>query len=351
MRTSNVGAKEVSIRNVQTPAAKVNENQRWNSPSGSLSWDMPVLKPSILKRGDLIGVVAPAGPVTDVTRIERGVRYLERLGYHVLPGKHLTDVDGYLAGSDTDRLEDLHAMFRNTHVRAIICLRGGYGTPRLLSRIDYRLIRRHPKILAGFSDITALQLALWKKCRLVTFHGPMVASDMAESIDPVAEESFWGLLTSRKTRGLFEGHSFDLRLLRGGTARGPLLGGNLSLIVSLLGTPYSPKFTGAILAIEEIGEEPYRIDRMLNQLSLSRILPSVAGVLAGQFTACVPEDTTHPSASVADLLEEISGRLRKPFIAGVPFGHVPRKITLPLGVAVSMNGTRGSVRLLEAAVE
>jgi muramoyltetrapeptide carboxypeptidase len=311
---------------------------------------MQALKPSILRRGDLIGVIAPAGPVTDTSRIERGVRYLEGLGYRVLPGKHLTDVDGYLAGSDHDRLDDLHAMFRNAHVRAIICLRGGYGTPRLLAGIDYGLIRRHPKILAGFSDITALQLALWKKCRLVTFHGPMVASDMADGIDPVTEESFWGLLTSRKTRALFEGHSFDLRMLHRGTARGPLLGGNLSLIMSLLATPYSPDFAGAILALEEIGEEPYRIDRMLNQLTLSRVFPSVAGVLAGQFTTCVPEDTTRPSASVADLLAELSGRLGKPFIAGVPFGHVPRKITLPLGIAVSMNGTRGLVRLLEAAV-
>jgi muramoyltetrapeptide carboxypeptidase len=312
---------------------------------------MSAIKPSILRPGDLIGVIAPAGPVTDLPRIERGVRYLEALGYRVLPGEHLTDVDGYLAGSDANRLEDLHAMFRNTHVRAIICLRGGYGTPRLLSRIDYRLIRRHPKILAGFSDITALQLALWKKCRLVTFHGPMVASDMAETMDPVAEESFWGLLTSRKKRALFEQDAFDLHILHSGTARGPLLGGNLSLIVSILATPYSPDFSGAVLALEEIGEEPYRIDRMLNQLSLSRILPSVSGILAGQFTACVPEDTSRPSASVSDLLAEISGRIGKPFLAGVPFGHVPRKITLPLGVTVSMNGARASVKLLESAVE
>jgi muramoyltetrapeptide carboxypeptidase len=337
--------------NVQTRWAKGNPEDDWISSSSSLSSVMPALRPQRLRRGDVIGVVAPAGPIPDPARIDAGVRYLERMGYRVLPGKHIHQVAGYLAGNDRERIDDLHAMFRNKHVRAIFCLRGGYGSPRLLSRLDYQLIRKHPKLLVGYSDITALQLALWKKCRLVTFHGPMVVSDMAGVIDPLTEESFWPLVTEPGKHELLQRQSMPRHdALRPGRARGIILGGNLSLIAALMGTPFLPSFRASLLALEEIGEEPYRIDRMLNQLSQAGILPSARAILCGQFTDCGPKDTSHPSASVNEILEQHSAALRKPFLTNLPFGHVSAKVTLPFGVSAIVDAASGSIRLLENAI-
>ena len=159
---------------------------------------MNVLVPQRLKKGDLIGIICPAGPVLDLSRLERGVRYLEGLGYRTMVGRNALRRLGYLAGTDEERAEDIHAMFTDRKVRGIFCARGGFGTPRLLSLIDYRLIAKNPKILVGYSDITALALAIWKKCRLVTYHGPMLAVDMAVDVNAFAEESLWRILTSPK---------------------------------------------------------------------------------------------------------------------------------------------------------
>jgi muramoyltetrapeptide carboxypeptidase len=342
----------VCIANVQTRWAKGNRSN-WISSLLSVSSVMRTLKPKLLRRGDVIGVVAPAGPISDPARIDAGVRYLERMGYRVLAGKHVHLVNGYLAGTDRDRVDDIHAMFRNKHVRAIFCLRGGYGSPRLLTRIDYQLVRKNPKIVVGYSDITALQLALWKKCGLVTFHGPMVVSDMAGVIDPLTEESFWALVTEPARHELLRAEGGRTHhTLRAGRARGIVLGGNLSLIAAMMGTPFEPSFRGSLLALEEIGEEPYRIDRMLNQLSQAGVFTSTRGILCGQFTDCEPKDTSRPSASVLEILEQHAASLRKPFLANLPFGHISAKITLPFGVKALVDAASGSIRLLEnAAVE
>ena len=162
---------------------------------------MEPLKPPRLKAGDLIGIISPASRIMDPTRIEKGIAYLERLGYRTIQGEHILKTYGYLAGTDEERVADLHVMFANPEVKAIMCIRGGYGTPRLLSLVDYRLIARNPKIFVGYSDITSLQLALWKKCGLVTFQGPMVGVDLPEQLDGYTEELFWRLLTSPKKAG------------------------------------------------------------------------------------------------------------------------------------------------------
>lgn len=307
----------------------------------------PPLLPPRLRRGDVIGLIAPAGPVRDGARIGRAVRYFERLGYHVAVGEHAARARGYLAGRDDQRLADFHAMFRAPEVRAVIALRGGYGSSRLLSAIDYRLIARNPKILVGYSDLTALQMAVWKKCRLVTFHGPMAGVEFAGRMDPFTEEHFWQMVTSP---------AVPLRLVAGrsaGTSRhssppvtGRLLGGNLSLLVSLLGTPFQPDLRGAILMVEEIGEEPYRIDRMLTHLRNAGALRHVRGILAGRFIRCVP--STRPSPGTAQVLRDAAGTL--PFLQGFPFGHLPRKLTLPLGVPAALDPARRSLDLLGPAV-
>jgi muramoyltetrapeptide carboxypeptidase len=314
--------------------------------------DMPrmrTLKPKKLRKGDLIAIVSPASPIADPAKIEKGTRYLESLGYRVTVGRNAEQRYGYLAGSDARRAADLHAMFGDPKVKALFCIRGGYGTPRLLRRLDYRLIARNPKILVGFSDITALQLALWTHCRLVTFHGPMVGTDMAGPVNPYTEEMLWRVLTSDKT--LQRKIPFDRAVvLRRGTAEGRLIGGNLSLIVSLLGTPAAPDFRRTLLFIEEVGEEPYRVDRMLTQLAHAGVLGKANALLCGEFLDCVPKDRSVPSFTVDEILRDLRASLRVPVITHLPFGHSERKLTVPIGMRARVNGAGRSLTFLEAPV-
>lgn len=307
------------------------------------------LKPPALRKGDVIGIIAPASPPSDQAKVERGARYFERLGYRVEMGASVSRTRGYLAGNDSQRVDDLHTMFSDRRVKAIICVRGGYGTPRLLPLINYKLIKRNPKILMGFSDITALQLALWKKCRLVTFHGPMLAVDFANGIDPYTEESFWQMVTSTHKCGKIQLPVKPITL-KEGKASGILLGGNLSLINSLLGTPYQPDFRNSMLFIEEVGEEPYRIDRMMVQLSNASILQKARGILTGQFTDCVPKDPSKPGISIKDILLDVAPSIGKPVITNLPFGHTNQKLTLPQGIRASVNTSKGELRIEESAV-
>lgn len=312
---------------------------------------MHPLKPPKLKKRDLIGIVAPASLVLDPSRIDRGVSYLERLGYEVIVGANVLKRHGYLAGTDDERAADLHAMFRDRRVKAIICARGGYGTPRLLRMLDYRMIKRNPKILVGFSDITALQLTLWTTCGLVTFHAPMLATDMAEPMDPFTEEMFWLLVTSnQKVGSLTFPEPMEAKILRPGTFTGHLLGGNLSILVSLLGTPYQPDLGGSVLFLEEVGEEPYRVDRMLTQLQNAALLARCRGIMIGQCTDCVPRDPSRPSLSLDEVLKEFALAFKKPVISNVPFGHVKQKITIPVGIRARIDTQKRSFELLEAAV-
>jgi len=310
---------------------------------------MNPIKPPALRNGDLIGIVSPASPVDDSSKIEAGARYLESLGYRTIVGSHAREKNGYLAGVDKNRADDLHQMFLNKDVRAIISVRGGYGTPRLLSLLDYSIIKRNPKIVVGFSDLTSLQCAIWKHARMITFHGPMLASDMAGDIDPFTEEMFWKLVSSTKTLGSITIPANDQATLKTGRAKGNLLGGNLSLLVNLVGTPHCPDFRNSLLFIEEVGEEPYRVDRMLVQLRQAGIMKKASGFLAGQFADCVSKDSK-PSASVSDLLAESAEMLGKPFLSNLPFGHVPSKLTLPVGLQASLDAGKRELRFLEAAV-
>ena len=304
--------------------------------------------PRRLSTHDLIGIIAPASPVEDESKTEQGIRYLEGLGYRTVIGKHVRERTGYLAGSDDARAEDIHAMFANRRVKAVFCLRGGYGSPRLLSRLDYRLVARNPKIFVGYSDITALHLAFWSKSRLVTFHGPMLAVDMAGGMDPLAEESFWRTLTSGED---------CLPLLRWEPAAsrtkavsGTLLGGNLSLLVSLLGTPFQPDFGKSIVFLEETGEEPYRIDRMMTQMRNAGIFRRAGGVALGAFTNCAARVSFPRTFTVDEIMQNMALMTGKPFIAGLPFGHMPGTVTLPVGIRASFDLEKGSAKSLGQAV-
>jgi muramoyltetrapeptide carboxypeptidase len=288
--------------------------------------------------------------VDDPSRIERGVRYLEGLGYRTTVGRNASRQLGYLAGTDDERAEDIHAMFTDRNVRGIFCARGGYGTPRLLSRIDYRLIAKNPKILLGYSDVTALALAIWKKCRLVTYHGPMLAVDLAADVNPFAEESLWRILTSPERRAtLALAEESPARVKYPGSATGRLLGGNLSLLVSLLGTPYMPDLRRGILFLEEIGEDPYRVDRMLTHLGNAGMLSRSRGVAMGHFTDCVPRDAAAPSLPLDVIMAGTAENTGKPFLTGFPIGHEKRMVTVPVGIRARLDADEGMITLLEPA--
>jgi muramoyltetrapeptide carboxypeptidase len=312
---------------------------------------MSMVKPARLRRGDVIGVVAPASPPLGRDRLERGVRYLEGLGYRVELGAHLESRHGYLAGTDAQRLEDLNRMLRSRHTAAVFALRGGYGSGRLLPGVDFRALRLRPKIVVGYSDVTALQLAMEKKAGLVTFSGPMVASDFGGSPDPFTEEHFWGVLTSTRRGMKLPGRLEPLAepaVTR--SIRGCLMGGNLSLFVSLMGTPFLPRVEGRLLVFEDVGEHFHRIDRMLTQVRLGGILGRAAGIILGQFTECRTPRPDDPHLSLDDIFGEVLGCGGRPVFTGLAYGHVRQKLTVPWGVMASLSHRTGELRLEEAAV-
>lgn len=312
---------------------------------------MEPLKPPRLKAGDLIGIVSPASRIMDPARIEKGIAYLERLGYRTVTGEHVLKTYGYLAGTDEERVADLHRMFADPQVKAIMCIRGGYGTPRLLSLIDYRLIARNPKVFVGYSDITSLQLALWKKCGLVTFQGPMVGVDMPEQLDAYTEDLFWRLLTSPKKAGPVVPADNPSIEIRKGKAAGRLLGGNLAHLAGAVGTVHMPSFKDALLFIEDIGEEPYRIDRMMTQLRHARLFEQVKGILGGQFTDCEIKDPSKPTLTVDQVFQEFGGTCPLPFLTHLPFGHESHKMTIPMGIRARLDAGAGTLEFLEGAVK
>lgn len=312
---------------------------------------MKTLKAPRLRRGDCIGLVSPASAPSSQEKIDKGVRYLEGLGYHVKVGRHVMDEHGYLAGSDQHRAEDFNAMVRDPAVRAIIAIRGGYGTPRILHLIDYAAVRKTPKIIVGYSDITALQLALYRKTGLITFSGPMAGVEMWDSIDPFTEEHFWQMVTSTKKAGVMKNPPGEPIVgVNPGRARGVLLGGNLSLLMSLMATPYAPSFHSAILLAEDVDEAPHRVDRMFTQLFHAGILRNIAGLLLGKFTDCVPSDPSRPHLTIDEVLKQMLLNVRCPVLVNVQYGHIPKKLTLPIGVLASLDSRTGRLTLLEGAV-
>lgn len=250
--------------------------------------------PDQLKRGDTIGLVCPSSPTTK-EKVVKSVEFMQDLGFDVKLGRSCwCELNGYLAGDACLRAEDINRMFADDTVKAIFCIRGGYGSSQIMNLLNYDMIRKHPKIFVGYSDITNLLSAFFQLCGFITFHGPMVASNFLQHFDPYTEESLW--------RALFMGESLtfqnpkgrELTVVREGCAEGLLVGGNLSLITSQIGTFYAPDFRGKILFLEEVGETVPRIGRMLDQLWLTGIIGQIKGVLLGDFTDCTnPYDSKY----------------------------------------------------------
>ncbi len=278
------------------------------------------IKPSRLNKGDRIGIIAPAGPV-EPHELEPSLTLLEGLGYVTVEAEHLYDRKGYLAGDDHDRLSDLHSMFERRDIRAVFCARGGYGTLRLIDRVDYGLIAANPKIVVGYSDITALLLAIYRRTGLILFHGPVVKG-LADS----SSDNLKNLMDHISTGKVEHADLSRGRVLRGGSAEGILMGGNLCLVSSLTGTPFMPSPDKTILFIEETGEFSYRIDRMLAHLKLSGMTENMSALIAGSFIDCGDVQ------DIDSLLLEWTADSGIPVISGIPLGHGPENITLPVGV-------------------
>ncbi|MFZ4621405.1 MAG: S66 peptidase family protein [Bacteroidota bacterium] len=312
---------------------------------------MTTIKPRALRKGDVIGIVSPASPPSSTEKIFKGAEYLERLGYRVKFGRNVEKVYGYLAGTDQERADDINEMFADKDVKAIIAVRGGYGTPRILPLLNYSLIKKNPKILVGYSDLTALQLAIFRKTGLITFSGPMSGVEMFKGIDPFTEEHFWRCVTSTKKLGAFVNpDNKGLVPLVPGKAAGILLGGNLSLIVAIAGSPYLPSFKDSLLFIEEVEEETYRFDRMLGQLMLTGILKDAKGVIMGELTDVKTSDTEKPFLTVEQVMKDYLGGLLKPVVTGLVYGHIPRKLTMPQGIRATIDAKNGTLVINESAV-
>jgi muramoyltetrapeptide carboxypeptidase len=292
-----------------------------------------MIRPQALRIGDTIGVIAPASP-PDRKRLEKAIPFFNDLGLHVKLGKNIDNVYGYLAGTDEERLSDFHDMLADDDVKAIIFARGGYGTARFAASINYELVANNPKIIWGYSDITYIHTAIRQKTGLITFHGPMLASDIADSeFDEISATSFLQLfeplqLNYTERIGLLD-------VLVDGEATGPLVGGNLALLVSTLGTEYEIDTDGKILLLEDIDEQPYRIDSMLNQLKLAGKLEQAAGIVVGDFANAEPKN--EPSLTLEEIFQHYLGDLSCPVIAGFKIGHCFPHFAVPLGTSATLN--------------
>ena len=264
---------------------------------------MRIIKPAKLRPGDVIGIIAPASAPVDPTKLENGIRYIEKNGYRVELGNNVSKINGYLAGTDQERADDLNSMFKNKDVKAIICLRGGYGASRILDKINYKLIRSNPKILVGYSEITALQMAILQKSGLVTFAGPMVATDFGNGITPYTEDFFWRIISSNKKIGRLKYPDNEklVSITKGG-ASGRIIGGNLSVLAALTGTEYFPDLKGRILMFEEVDELPYKVDRLLNHLRLLKVFKQIKGIILGRFVDCYEHDTSKRTLTLGKVM-------------------------------------------------
>lgn len=311
-----------------------------------------ILKPSPCRVGDTIGVISPASPPgrQKAALLQRGIAYLQQRGFLVKQGEAIQRETGYLAGSDKERVTDLNSMFSDPSITAIFCSRGGFGSSRILKEIDYETIRQHAKIFVGYSDVTALQMALLKKTGLVTFSGPMVATDLGRDIDPETEASLWSAIQRPVVKDLiqFPDH-VNCQPFQPGLATGRLLGGCLSVLVTLLGTAYCPDFKNAILILEDIGEDLYKIDRYLAQLENSGVLNQLSGVVLGDFLDIKPDENPNPM-NFDKVINRYLGKLNCPVITEFPYGHGARKITVPVGCQVEIDGNNGRLNFLETGV-
>lgn len=312
------------------------------------------VKPAKLRTGDKIGLVSPAGFISE-EELSESVTNLSNLGFEPVPGKYVLNRSGYLGGTDKERAEDLNNMFADKNIKGIVCTRGGYGAARMLHYLDYDLIKSNPKPLVGYSDITVLISALYAKTGLVSFHGPVGISTFNDySVNHFRNVLMFPSQTyAMSNPPLAADEQSQAYTIRAGKAEGILYGGNLSLVVSLIGTEYDSDTSGCIIYLEEVGEEPYRIDRMLTQMIQAGKFNKAAGIALGVFSKCEPKPTQSGISNSFTLKEVLFDRLYPlgiPVIYGLSFGHITNKFTIPTGIKANLDVDNAELTLLEPAV-
>jgi len=321
----------------------------------SLLDEPPIIKAPRLKSGDKLAIVAPGSYISE-EELQDSIKNLNELGFETTYSEKILLQSGYFAGADKDRAADLMKKFADKSVNGIVCARGGYGCARILPMLDYDLIRSNPKVLIGYSDITALLYGIYKKTDLISFHGPVGTS----TFNDYSVDNFKKVLINPTQSTLFKNSTsgddeniYDVTSIVQGKGKGRLVGGNLSIIVSLIGTEFDIDYSNKIIFIEEIGEEPYRIDRMLTQMIQTGKFNNAAGIMMGIFRKCeVKEDTalTSKSFTLMEVLKDRLSGLKIPVVYGMSFGHVKDKFTIPFGALAELDADKQIFTLLEKAV-
>ncbi len=336
-------------------AALLGGSSAFPAASAATARSNRILKPRRLARGDTIGLVAPASSSLEDEDIRISLDLIRSLGFNVIQGAHLFDRQQYLAGADRARADDVNSMFADDDVDAIFCLRGGYGTPRILPYLDYDLIRNRPKILLGMSDITGILTAIHTKTGVVGFHGPNASGSFSDYslgefkkvlVQPTPTTLIGVAPPFEAGEGKVDSDN-RLTYITGGIAKGRLIGGNLTLISVLMGTEFEPDFRDRIVFLEDVHEAPYRIDRMLTQLRLAGKLQQAAGIVFGKFT---DSDTDGNTFSLEEVFRDRTADLGIPVVRGIMIGHVREQTVVPIGIEAELSGDEGTLRLLEPAV-
>ena len=325
------------------------------APSSRRRKTMRLIKPARLRPGDLVGIIAPGGH-TNEEALAKAVGNIESLGLRARVGNNIHYVYGNYGGTVQQRLDDLHGMFLDPEIKAIWAIRGGSGCISLLEHIDYRLIRAHPKVLIGYSDITCLHLAFLKHAGLVTFHGPVASSTFSDyavthlrNVLMTPHDNYTITMSAENALAGEQHANYKIRTIHAGVATGRLIGGNLSLFSALAGTPYAVDFTDAILYLEDVNEEPYRIDRMMMQLQLSQGYRNAAAVMLGIFEHCEGIDG-ESALSLDETVDQHLLPLTRPAVAGYSFGHIRHQFTMPVGIRARLDTAQQTLTLLEPGV-
>ncbi len=315
-----------------------------------------IIKPQRLKIGDTIGLVCPAAPSFNRETVQVAVESMQSLGFKVKLGKNIWKRYGYLAGTDEERAADINEMFNDKDVSAILCVHGGWGCARLLPLLNYDLIRKNPKIIVGYSDITALLLGIHTQTGLVTFHGPVGSSTWNDFSVKYFKKVFMDaekvIYENPKTKGDNLTQVDDrISTINSGVARGKMLGGNLTVLCHILGSKYAPDFRNSIIFCEDVGEEPYSVDRMINHLKLCGAFEEMKGFVFGKCTKCEPGSGGYGSLTIEDLWEDHIKPTKKPAFAGAMIGHITNKFTIPIGIEAEVNADMGTIQFLESGVQ
>jgi len=322
----------------------IQEKKTKVEPTNNISNVISPIIPASLKKGDKVGIIAPAGPLRDTKQAEEFEKKLIELGFVPVMGENVKSRNGFFTASDEKRKQELEQFFADTEIKAIIGIKGGWGCARLLPILDYELIKANPKILMGFSDITSLLNGITLKTGLITYHGPVGTATWYEySLNFIKSVLMKGEKTVFKP-------TTDFKTLTKGTAEGILFGGNLSVLSGLVGTEYFPDPTGKILFLEDVEEEPFRIDRMLTHMKLAGVFSKLNGIIIGKYRDCVAEEPDF-SFTIEEVFDDHFTNFHIPVYRGANIGHIRDKYTVPIGINAKMDADNCMFELTEAAVK